>query len=646
MSDFLPFIVLGLATGSVYALAAMGLVVTYTTSGVLNFAHGAVGMVVAYVFYDLRQDMPTALALVLCLGVVAPTVGLGLDRLFRRLAGGTAANYLVASIGLLVALQSAVILHYGAEIQTVEPLFSRSALFTMGSVRVGTDQAAMFVIALALALALRLFFTRTHVGLATRAVVDDPELTGLTGTDRRRVTALAWMIGSSCAGLSGILVTPLLGLDAVLLTLLVLQALAAAVAGGLRSLPLTYLGGLGVGVSAAVATKLVAHSTGLTGLPSALPFILLFAILVFLRPQRFVEVRDERRSLRLGAGADEARFPWPTLALATAAALIVGPRLDDADLTNVTSTVAFVLVFSSLGLLVGQSRLISLCHATFAIFGAAALSHLHDAGLPWPVALVLSGLAVAPIGALLAVPALRLPPMFLAIATFGFGLLAERLLYQSSVMFGGGRLEVPRPSAFTTDGEFFYVVLAVVVVAVAAIEWLRSSRLGLLQRALADSPTAFVSLGIGSVMSRVLVFAVTSFFAGVAGGLLGGVSQSVGQTTFTFSNSLLWVAVLVVAGPTSLAGAILAAVALNQVPAMTTSASVTDWMALGFGVSAVLFARSADGVAGVFRRDWATLADRSRGRLARSPHADRRAAVLRARRPDPLSETRVQEVLT
>ncbi|HVW34591.1 MAG TPA: hypothetical protein VHL53_18815, partial [Acidimicrobiia bacterium] len=142
------------------------------------------------------------------------------------------------------------------------------------------------------------------------------------------------------------------------------------------------------------------------------------------------------------------------------------------------------------------------------------------------------------------------------------------------------------------------------------------------------------------------VFAATSFFAAIAGVLLGGVSQSVGQTTFTFSNSLVWVAVLVVAGPTSLAGAILAALALNQLPAMSTSASVTDWMALGFGVSAVLFARSADGVAGWFRRDWAPLAERSRGRLARSPHADRRAAVLRARQQDPLNQTTLRKALS
>jgi len=235
MGAYLPFVVLGLVTGSVYALAAMGLVVTYTTSGVFNFAHGAIGMIVAYVFVTLREDagVPTAVALAACVLVMAPLIGVALDRvLFRRLTGGTAATYLVASIGLLVALQGTAVVVLGPEHQRTRPLFPRRTVLHAGELRVGFDQAAVVVVVAVLGAALVAFFRRTHLGRQTRAVVDNRDLTGLVGTDAARVTMVSWAVGCAFAGLSGILIAPFIGLDAVLLTLLVLQAVAAAVVGG------------------------------------------------------------------------------------------------------------------------------------------------------------------------------------------------------------------------------------------------------------------------------------------------------------------------------------------------------------------------------------------------------------------------------
>jgi branched-subunit amino acid ABC-type transport system permease component len=626
---YLPFLVIGLTAGSIYALASMGLVVTYRTSGVFNFAHGAIGMIIAYAFVDLRDHhgLPTLLALSVCLLILAPLLGLTLDRLFERLGGGTAADQLVASIGLLVALQGFAILRYGGSTQTIRPMFSRNGLFTIGALKVSVEQTVIVAIVLALFIVLMFFFGRTHLGLATRAVVEDPELTGLAGTDRRKVTAFAWAMGCSLAGLSGILVTPLVGLDAVLLTLLVLQALAAAVIGGLRSLPLTYAGGLGVGVAAAVTTKVVATHNSLAGLPAAMPFIILFAVLVFSRPGRFVEVRDERRSLKLPKRAFEARFAWRSVLLITAAVAVIGSRLSDTDLLNLTATVGFVLVFASLGLLVGQARLVSLCHATFVLLGATTLSQLLKAGLPYVPALIVAGLILAPVGALLAIPALRLPSLFLAIATFGFGVLAEKLLYNSSLVFNNQALAlVPRPGGLRGgQAFFFFFVLATVAVSVLAIEWLRSSRIGLLQRALADSPTGLVSLGVSPTVSRVIVFATSAFFAGVAGALLGSVSQSVGPKTFPATQSLVWLAVLVMAGPATFPGAVLAALAFSQVPAMTTSSTVLNALPVVFGAGAILLAQTGDGIVGLLRPDVSRLAERSRHRLRNSPHRERRA---------------------
>src|SRR5438128_2435753 len=126
MSDFLPFIVIGLVAGGVYCLAGLGLVLTYRTSGMFNFAHGGIGMWATYIFFTLRQHVPTAVAFSLAVFVVAPLMGVVIDRvLFRRLEGGGATSYVVASLGLLVALQSLAVLVYGGETRVVDAIFPR-----------------------------------------------------------------------------------------------------------------------------------------------------------------------------------------------------------------------------------------------------------------------------------------------------------------------------------------------------------------------------------------------------------------------------------------------------------------------------------------------------------------------------------------
>ncbi|MGH9002014.1 MAG: ABC transporter permease subunit, partial [Acidimicrobiia bacterium] len=126
MREYLPFLVIGLTSGSIYAIAAMGLVVTYKTSGVFNFAHGAVGMFATFIFHELRtaQSWPTPLAFAAAVFVVAPVLGVLIDRmLLSRLGGSSAATYVVVSLGLLVALQSTAVAIFGGETRQVAPLF-------------------------------------------------------------------------------------------------------------------------------------------------------------------------------------------------------------------------------------------------------------------------------------------------------------------------------------------------------------------------------------------------------------------------------------------------------------------------------------------------------------------------------------------
>ncbi|MGH9169034.1 MAG: branched-chain amino acid ABC transporter permease, partial [Acidimicrobiia bacterium] len=218
---------------------------------------------------------------------------------------------------------------------------------------------------------------------------------------------------------------------------------------------------------------------------------------------------------------------------------------------------------------------------------------------------------------LLAIPALRLSGLFLALATFGFGILAQNLLFGTSIVFGSDALaRISRPELFgislAGDKTFYYFVLAVVLFGVIAVETVRVTRLGRVLRALADSPTATESLGINPTAARVIVFCVGGFMAAIAGGLLGTLTQVVNPESFSFFFSLVWVTVLVTAGPATLGGAVLAAVLLVTVPAVFTSREVIELQPVFFGAAAILLAQAPNGLVGFFRLpDFTALARRS-----------------------------------
>jgi branched-subunit amino acid ABC-type transport system permease component len=592
----------------VYALAAMGLVVTYTTSGVFNFAHGAIAMAGAFVFYSLRVDagFPTWAAVAIAVLVAGPLIGLIVDRvLFRRLAGSPTSTYVVVSLGFLVLLQGLAIVIYGPATKSVAPIFSTST-FRLTGVNVGYDQLALVVIAAVAAFALVAFFSRTHMGLQTRAVVDDRDLTGLMGADASRITTFSWMLGCSFASLSGVLLAPILGVDAALLTLLVIQAFGAAAVGRLVSLPLTYVGAIAIGVGAALSTKYVAQHPLLSGIPTSLPFIVLFVVLVVSPKGRFAEVSRVAQQARFSPRVRSRRIPVRSLAVMVVVAAALPWFLTSSRLLTATSTLAYVLIFASLALLIGLSRQVSLCHAVFVVFGATTLAHLQSAGFPWLVALLLSGLIMVPVGALLAIPAIRLSGLFLALATFGFGVLAQNLLFGTDFVFGKkASVTLHRPEllgiSLNNDHAFYYFVLAVVVLGVVAIEAVRVTRLGRLLRGMADSPTAVESLGINPTASRVLVFCLSGFLAAIAGGLLGSLTRSVSPASFDFTQSLVWVTVLVACGASTLGGSVLAAALFVAVPSFITSSSVLEYQPVFFGLAAIVLAQTPNGIASVFR---------------------------------------------
>ena len=625
MNSLLPFIVVGLATGAIYGLAGVGLVLTYRTSGVFNFAHGAIASAGAYLFYELhnKHGVPWPLAVLVGVFLLGPAMGLLLELIGRRLAGQSAALRVVATVGLLLMILGLATIVYGPAVITL-PQFLPTGTFRVTGVNVGYDQVILVVVGIVTSIGLTLILRKTRLGMAMRGVVDDPSLLELTGLNATGVRQAAWIIGSMVASASGILLAPVLGLDPLLLTLLVVQAFGAAAVGRFRNVGLTFVGGLAVGMAAAVSQRYATDFPSLLGFPPSVPFFVLFGILLASKKGSLFEVGEVRRQ---AAGHLSSIPPaWRRAALlAGAAAVALVPFVVGAKLQVWISGAAYVVIFLSLGLLVKTAGQVSLCHAAFVAVGASTFSHLRvDAHLPWPVALLGAALVAVPVGAVVAIPAIRLSGVYLALATFGFGILLERMVYRTFLMYGSeGNLLAPRPGG-VSDKAYFFVAIGVAVLATLMVRRIQHGRLGRLLEAVADSPKALTSLGASVTTALVLVFCASAFLAGAAGGLLASGAGTAGSSGLGAFQSLLWLTVIAMAGTRVLSSSVIAALLLAVVP-IYLPGSLTDWQPVFFGGAALLTALYAGRIdwTGWLRNEVEAKADRSR----RSPTLARRGDV-------------------
>jgi branched-subunit amino acid ABC-type transport system permease component len=598
-------IVTGLGTGSIYAIAAMGLVLTKKTSGVFNFAHGTQAAVGAFLMWELWKvrGWPWPLALLAALVLAGVVGGLLLERLAYGLADKSTAARVAATVGLLIALEGALVLRYGVATITM-PFFLPTSTIDVAGVYISYEQIIVFLLAAATAGGLSYYFRRARSGVAMQAVVDDPNLLGLQGTSPIAVRRQAWIIGSCFAALSGALLAPTLGLDASLLTLLVVQAFGAAAIGRFDNLPLTYVGGIVVGVGQEL-TKLIVSRHFLTSrvsaqilqpIPDNIPFIVLFVVLLVTPGRKLIErgsrvVRRERAPAQLSAS---------TMAAAAVAGIVVvalAPHLSPAKVPIFTTAAAFVIIFASLHLLMRTSGQVSLCHLAFAAVGASTYAHAMHAGIPFPLALLFGGLVAVPVGAFIAIPAIRLSGVYLAIATFGFGILLENLFFPSFVLFGAQlTVRANRPAFARGDDAYYYLVAGLAIACCVLVVRIGRSRLGRLLRALADSPAAVAAQGANTNVIRTLAFCISAFLAGIGGALLGPITGSATGGTFDFSISLIAAAVLFVFGRRPVLAGTLAAAAYIVGPSYSTSGDAGAWTQVIAGLVAMAVACDVFGI--------------------------------------------------
>jgi len=604
VTAFLSYTVIGIFTGAAYAIAAGGLVLTYSTTRVFNIAHGAVGMVFAFLYWDfsVKQGLPVWLSLFLVLGVIAPLTGVFLQRVVTRGLGAAPVGVsLVVTVGILVTLIGLAQQIWKPSARSI-PLFYPDDLIRIGGVVITWQQVITVVLSVIVAIGLYVLLARTRIGTAMRASVDNPELLSLYGGRSDIVAALAWAVGTSLAALAGILLAPVIGLQYFDLTLLVISAYAAAMLGKLTNLPMTYVGAMGLGLAQSYVVGYLEHipfADRLTGLPAVIPTLFLFAILVLL-PQA---------PLRIGQIKGIVSAPVPTLGRSAlwGGGLILGVvvmamGLATSDLILVGTAATYGIVMLSLVLLTGYGGYVSLAQFTFAGVGAVAYAKLDQPNL---FGLLVAVLIAAAVGALVAIPVLRLTGLYLALATLAFGQLMDKIVFQSSWAFEfNNPLDADRLSilgtkiddtgAYTVLMAVFFVLIALLVVAI------RRGRLGRVLIAARDSQAACGTLGLDLRWVRVGIFAGSAGIAGLAGALFAGLRGTIGSEDFIFFKSLLLLLCAVVWGVTSVTGALFGGtflMLLTYLPGpLADSPSMQSILFMVLGVGAIVIGRDPNGL--------------------------------------------------
>jgi branched-chain amino acid transport system permease protein len=604
MSSFIAYTLFGLFSGAAYAIAASGLVLTYATTRVFNIAHGAFGMLLSFVFWDfsVRQGLPTPLALALVLFVVAPAIGWFIARFVARDLGDAPASVsLVVTVALLVLCIGVASQVYPLESRTVLPFFAGTN-FSVGGANITAHQLITIIASVVVAGGLYVLLTRTRVGTAMRASVDNPDLLRLFGGKPQQVASLAWMIGISLAGLGGILLVSVVGLDYYQLTLLVINAYAAAMLGRLKSLPLTFVGAMVLGLLTSYFPGYV-HLDGFLGqIQNVLPALFLFVVVVAL-PQA---------QLRIGQVKGIVQAPLPSLSrtlgwsagLLLFVALLAG-ALSEPNLLLVGKAAAFAIVMLSMVLLTGYGGHVSLAQLAFAGVGALTYSKLDEPNL---YGLLVSVLVSAAVGAVVALPVLRLTGLFLALATLAFASIMDKVVFQADWAFGfngllpAGRLSLLGHSVSSTGGYVFLMAVFLVLIAWTVL-LLRRGVVGRVLIAARDSSAACGTLGLDVRWFRVGLFALSAGLAGLGGALYAGLRQNIGAGDFIYFNSLLLLLFAVVAGVTSVTGAVLGGIALTALPELQSSyPSVAGLFFVAIAVFAILLAKEPSGISGYLFR--------------------------------------------
>jgi branched-chain amino acid transport system permease protein len=638
MSRFLDFAIPGIPYGCAYALFAVGLVLTYQTTGVFNFALGAQAFASAFVFIIMVQNggLPVWLSFIIAVVIGAPLLGLLFDRfLFRRIPNTNTTAKIVTGIALLVAIPTLLPVIFGNQTLYNPPtlFFNQSVVYvTLAGYPVnGHDLSVVVVTAVALS-ALLVLMRFTSLGIRMRAAVESRRLVELDGGNAGRVVSIAWAVSSLLAGLAGVLLAAAYPeLQAQNFITLMVAAIAAAACASLRSLPRAVVFGLLLGVVSLllqgyVPTQSIFYSSAL---PS-IPFIVLVLALLFVPGLRDLGLNKDPMSsvdTPLPPLASTVRTPqmqrisrslWLSVLVLFVISMLTWMPANWENVFN--SGLAFSTLFLSITMITGMGGQLSFAQGALAGIGAfVAVQLANHLGVNMVLGMLIGAGAAAVIAILLALLSLRLKGLGLALMT-----LAAALFFDSSIFpvhgLSGGQSGVNLQQSWaapfnfyeTSGHQFFILAMIVLTLAVFMVLLVRRGTVGRYLGAIRGSETAAAGLGINLTWQRLLVFALSGAVAGIGGTLLVINTQNANPNQFNYQLSLVFVVIVITTGVTTVEGAIQGGIAYVVIQQLLTYVP-TRFQGLTvvlFAAGALTYARHPEGIVEYAKRKSTLLVQR------------------------------------
>jgi ABC-type branched-subunit amino acid transport system ATPase component/branched-subunit amino acid ABC-type transport system permease component len=588
MSTYLVFALIGLGAGAVYAGLAQGLVLTYKGTGVINFAQGALAMWGAYVFSELRASgdlvfpnvvgptrlhvggVPTLAAVVLgvaSVGVLALALHVVV---FRPLREAPALAKVVASVGVMLTLQAIATIEFGSGQRRV-PAFLPGGSVTVADLAVPVDRFFLAGAAIATAVLLWAWFRFTRTGLATRASAENELAVSLAGWSPDRLGAVAWMLSGAIAGLFGVLVAPLTGLNTVNFTLFVVPALAAALVGRFSSFGATCAAGLALGVAQSellyIQTQSWYPAWAVSGASEAIPFLVIIVALVALG--RTLPDRGTAEPDRLPEVFRPERVLVPALVLTSATAVLL-LALNGSYRYGLIQSIVLAVLMLSFVVLTGFVGQISLAQAAFAGIAGYTLSRLATTtGIPFPFSMLLAATAATLLGLLTAVPALRIRGTQLAVVSLGVAVATEAFVFDNPSFTPVTGNLIPDPTFAGVDlgvfghgaeirATFGFLALAVLLLVAVAVANLARGSTGRRFLAVRSNERAAAAAGVSPAATKLLAFGVSAFIAGLGGAMLGYSRGQLSAASFDTFAGLNFLVFAYLGGITSITGAFVA----------------------------------------------------------------------------------------
>ena len=604
-------VVQGLVVGLNYGLLALGIVLIYRTSRVLNFAQGQLGVVGAAflvkVYYDYGFSYWLALAIVLGLSAVVGGVS---EIVLRRLFNRPRVMVMVATIGLSQVLFLFTLMPFVRPKHLFKPFpVPVHVSFHVGRFLFQPGQVLTLIVAPLVALALAAFIQLSPWGLAMRAMSENADSARLSGVWVRRTSTVAWTVAGVLSAVTAILNAPgqTTVLTQVLSPGLLLRALTSALIGGMVSLPVAFVAGIGIGV---VEQVLVWNVTDTATIEAILFGLLLVVMLVRVGAlQR--GGGEERSSWNLASiarvvGVDRLRQRVGQAGVAASLALAAAvPAFAGAGRAFLLARICiFGVIAMSLTVLTGWGGQVSLGHFGLVAVGALVATHL-GSSVPLVGLLVVGGALSAAVAVVVGLPALRIRGLYLAVTTLGFALFVQEAVlgvpcFGLPLLHRRACLGLPdpqstlvsRPSLFGlslgSQQAFAWLCLAVLVASVAMVRTWRDKGVARRLIAVRDNEVAAGAAGIPVTRTKLAAFALSGFMAGYAGVLFALATQRFSTDTFDPSVSILVVSMVVIGGLDSVAGALLGALYLVGLPAIFGTTPTVQFLTSGLGLMAFL----------------------------------------------------------